>query len=121
MEYMDLYNAIWIQAVKDDTDMIAKAIYEHSLGQAYEYHLANSEVKLKLSSEVFDNFKEDLLGYCEMQVAKRDLDIKKLILKEAQDWPDNKLTSYKTIVNELKLDCEDFAIERVKKRMRYLK
>lgn len=124
-EYEDLFIAIWGQAVKDDIDEVVRKCYNNAINNAYKYYLKNTETPLELRDKKFKTFKKDLRDYCKLRVKDIEGRIKELILKESDEWPCNQRyklrdEEYNQTLTEIMQDTEEFAIVRIKARMRYL-
>lgn len=123
-EWLNLYEAIWAEGIREDIKNLIELLYKNAYRNAYEYYSLNATVQLEFNDEKFNNFKADIKEYCTMKCKKLTSKMKEWLYEEAQEWPGNKdykkSTEYKEELKKLKEETKEYAIERMSKRMRYL-
>ena len=122
-EYIDLYEAIWVQAVNDDIGITTKLLYNRGFDSAYELFILNHCEKnehIEKNDKRFNKFKDELLEYCKIRAREIEQRIKELVYRESQEWPNNKNhkikdEEYNLILTKLKAEVADYAKENMKK------
>ena len=120
-EYLDLYEAIWMQAINDDINMTTKLLYNRGFDSAYELFILNRPNEhIEEGDKRFNKFKNELLEYCRIRTREVEKRIRELVYKESQEWPNNKNykakdEEYNSILTKLKTEIEDYAKEKMKK------
>lgn len=120
--YLDLYEAIWMQAINDDINMTTKLLYNRGFDSAYELFILNRPNEhIEEGDKRFNKFKEELLEYCKIRTREIERKIRELVYKESQEWPANKKyklkdEKYNTTLNTLKEEIVDYAKEKMAKR-----
>jgi len=122
-EYIDLYEAIWVQAVNDDIGITTKLLYNRGFDSAYELFILNHCEKnehIEKNDKRFNKFKDELLEYCKIRAREIEQRIKELVYRESQEWPNNKNhkikdEEYNLILTKLKAEVADYAKEKMKK------
>ena len=77
-EYLDLYEAIWVQAINDDLNEVINILFNIGSSEIKNC-ITDKEEKIKLE--------EDLKKYCKEKAKRIEIRIKELIYKEATDYP----------------------------------
>ncbi len=123
-EYLDLYEAIWVQAVNDDIGITTKLLYNRGFDSAYELFILNHCEKnehIEKNDKRFNKFKDELLEYCKIRTREIERRIRELVYKESQEWPYNKnyITrdkEYNLKLQSLTLEINEYAKEKMAKR-----
>lgn len=120
-EYLDLYEAIWMQAINDDINMTTKLLYNRGFDSAYELFILNRPNEhIEEGDKRFNKFKDELLEYCKIRTREIERRIRELVYNESQEWPHNKNykirdKEYNKILTQLKEEVADYAIEKMKR------
>ena len=122
-EYIDLYEAIWVQAVNDDIGITTKLLYNRGFDSAYELFILNHCEKnehIEKNDKRFNKFKDELLEYCKIRTREIERRIRELVYKESQEWPHNKNykirdKEYNKILTQLKEEVAEYAKEKMKR------
>lgn len=120
-EYLDLYEAIWMQAINDDINMTTKLLYNRGFDSAYKLFILNRPNEhIEEGDKRFNKFKEELLEYCKIRTREIERRIRELVYNESQEWPHNKNykirdKEYNKILTQLKEEVADYAIEKMKR------
>ena len=120
-EYLDLYEAIWMQAINDDINMTTKLLYNRGFDSAYEVFILNRPNEhIEEGDKRFNKFKDELLEYCRIRTREVEKRIRELVYKESQEWPHNKNykvrdEEYNTKLQSLTLEVSEYAKEKMKK------
>ena len=120
-EYLDLYEAIWMQAINDDINMTTKLLYNRGFDSAYKLFILNRPNEhIEEGDKRFNKFKDELLEYCKIRTREIERRIRELVYNESQEWPHNKNykirdKEYNKILTQLKEEVADYAIEKMKR------
>jgi len=121
-EYLDLYEAIWVQAVEDDINKAVKELYEVALKNAYEVLIEKRKTAFYIIKNIkrIENFNSELSEYCGIRARDVEQRIKELVYRESQEWPENKDykirdKEYNKILTQLKEEVAEYAKEKMKR------
>lgn len=120
-EYLELYEAIWVQAVNDDIGITTKLLYNRGFDSAYKLFILNRPNEhIEEGDKRFNKFKDELLEYCKIRTREIERRIRELVYNESQEWPHNKNykvrdEEYNTKLQSLTLEVSEYAKEKMKK------
>lgn len=125
-EYMNLYAAIWEQAVIDDMKRVVKHLSTIGIDNAHKSYCKLAGEEVPKDDERFKKINEDIKAYCKVKARVIDQRTRELIYQESQDWPKNKRLwvtdqEYQEILKELETEIKDFAIKRMSTHWRRLR
>lgn len=115
-----LFEAIWINAIKEELDRIRKEINYRAFYKAYDIYVIKGG-ELKGTDKRFLSFKRDINKFINLNNEDIKARIQDLVYIEAKEWPDgsNRLRvdkELKALVKELEILTIDFARERMLNR-----
>lgn len=125
-EYMNLYAAIWEQAVIDDMKRVVKHLSTIGIDKAHKSYCKLAGENVPKEDPRFKRINEDIKAYSKVKARAIDQRTRELIYQESQDWPKNKRlwvsdTEYQEILKELEADIKDFAAKRMGTHWRRLR
>lgn len=123
-EYMDLYIAIWENAIEEDVADVYRGLYrigDSIYRELYEINGGDMEI----IAEKLKGLRKDLREYCRIKASLTEPRIKELVYQESQEWPQNKHyinydKEHLDTLKELRKEVKEFAEKRIKARLRYL-
>ena len=89
-EYVNLYAAIWEQAVIDDMKRVVKHLSTIGIDNAHKSYCKLAGEDAPKDDERFKKINEDIKAYCKVKTRAIDQRTRELIYQESQDWPKNK-------------------------------
>lgn len=112
--YEKLFNAIWINAIEDETQSAARELYCYAFDSAYETYSLNVVNPLKKKDKKLKDIKTVIRRRSQRMAQKLIPRIRELVYEESKQWPNNKnLIStdpeYNSILKKLKQDILKFA------------
>lgn len=112
--YEDLFNAIWLNGITDDTRTAAKQLYDYAFDYVYELHSLEAVKPLKRIDLEFNDTKEAIRKRSNKMARRLVPSIKRLVYEESKEWPDNTSHAhndpeYNSIFRQLKKDIKKFA------------
>jgi hypothetical protein len=117
--YGNLFNAIWVNAIYDDTQRAGKQLYNYAFDSAYETYSLNAVKPLDRNDVKLKDTKRAIHKVSVEMAQKLVPRIKELVYKEAEKWPYNtcfnKDLKYDSIFRQLREDVLEFAQEEMQK------
>lgn len=115
-----LFEAIWINAIKEEMDKIKVRANKKAFKKAYDIYVIKGG-ELKPNDKKFNQFKRDINKFIRLNADDVMARIKDMVYIEAKDWPDgSNRTSIdkelKELVRELEKETVMFAQERMLNR-----
>ena len=112
--YEDLFNAIWLNGIIDDTKTAAKQLYNYAFDYVYEMHTLEEVNPLQRNDLEFKDMKEAIRKHSNKMARKLIPSIKRLVYEESKEWPNNSNHAhndpeYNSIFRLLKKDIKKFA------------
>jgi hypothetical protein len=118
--YENLFIAIWLNAINDDTKRAAKQLYDYAFDSVYETYNLNAIKPLDRDDEKFEDMKNAIRSRSNKMVKKLVPRIKELVYEESKEWPSyinfkKNDPEYNSIFKKLKEDILKFAQNEMSK------